>query len=84
MQLAAQVIDGLFRDELFECPLVNTRRCLFVELIDILYGACKDLAFVLLAAWYMLCKFVDAFVDGLSSTTLNYPVLVPEQRVYSR
>ena len=76
MKLAAQIINGLFCDELFEGPFVDTSRSLVVKLLDVLCSTRKYRAFVLFAAWYMLCKLVDALIDGFATTTFDCIMLV--------
>jgi hypothetical protein len=67
----AQLGDGLFREELLECPLLNVLRLVFLQLCDERNGALQDGSLVLLAARDNLRQLVDALVDGLAATPLN-------------
>lgn len=63
--------DGLFGEQLFECPLFDVLGFVVFELCDELDGTSENASFILLAAGNDFCDFVDAFVDGLAATTFD-------------
>lgn len=68
----AQLCDSLLSEQLLQRPLLDVLILVLLELGDELDGALEDRALVLLAAGDNLGELVDAFVDGLASSALDY------------
>jgi hypothetical protein len=69
---SAQLSDSLLREELLQGPFFDILLLILLQLCDELNGALEDGSLVLLAARDNLGEFVDAFVDSLATSTLNY------------
>ena len=67
----AEFGDGLFREKLLKCPLLNVLLLILLELGDELNCPLEDGALVLLAAWHDLGELVDTLVDGLPATAFD-------------
>ena len=58
--------------KLLKRPLLDVLILVLLELGDELDGALEDRTLVLLAAWDDLGELIDALVDGLASSALNF------------
>jgi hypothetical protein len=67
----AQLSNSLLSQQLLQCPLLNVLCLVLLELSDKLNCSLQDRALILFASWNNLCEFVDTFVDGFTTTTLN-------------
>lgn len=72
----AELGDGLLSEQLLECPFLNILLLVLLKLSDELDGTLEDRALILLTARHNLGQLVDALVDGLTSTSFDYVVLV--------
>ena len=68
----AQLSDSLLREKLLQGPFFDILLLVLLQLCDELDGALEDGSLVLLAARDDLGEFIDAFVDSLATSTLNY------------
>ena len=68
----AQFSDSLLCEKLLQGPFFDILLLVLLQLCDELDGALEDRSLVLLAARDNLGEFIDAFVDSLATSTLNY------------
>lgn len=69
---SAKFGNGLLCEKLLEGPFLDVLLLVLLQLCDELDSTLQNGAFVLLAARYDLCELVNALVDGLAATTLDY------------
>lgn len=68
----AELLDGLFGEQLFECPFLDILCLILSELGNIGNCSCKNGPFVLFASRNYFCQLVDTFVDCFAATTFDY------------
>lgn len=68
---ATELGDCLFCEEFLQRPLFDILRLVLLELLDELYSALQDAAFVLLTAGNYLGNFVNAFINRLAAPSLH-------------
>jgi hypothetical protein len=67
----AELGDGLLGQQLLQGPFLDVLRLVVFELRDELHGAGENAALVLLASGHDFGDFVDSFVDGFASASLD-------------
>lgn len=64
--------DSLFREELFQSPLLNILGLVLFKLSNEGNGALEDGTLVLFAARNNFGKFIDTLVNSLTAASFNY------------
>lgn len=70
-----KLCDGLLGEELLQRPLLDGSLLLLPELRDIADRVLQNGAFILLTSRNDLSQLIDAFIDGLTTATLDCPLL---------